>query len=461
MEIQDKIADELGEKIGKKIGFGDFGEVFLLESGKVLKLTYDDDEVIIAKKLVKNKNLFKNILNYYNVGEIETNIKSEYKYFILMDYVKTLSQIEKSVINYAYKPILQFCTSFYQSVFHPEFIDSILDKFSIRKIKDNYLERQYTKSEIDQMKQIAIDFIPYVKEIAKDLKLHHINQCDFHGGNLGWNEDHTKMIIYDITKRYNPNHTPKVTNLKKYAVYEWVKVPTSVINIRIYQIADELGEEIEGYLGGQVYGYAFKTKSGKVLKITSDENEANIALKLSKNKRWFKYIVNFYNVGKVSIKTPSKLEDDIYEWYILMDYVEDLTKEEEDAINCYMMPMQDNLDYYQEMMDKEEIMNHIEWMYSPDDSFDWNRAKKDNKDPEKIKQLARDFYPKVLNIAKELKRQGIKAADFHSGNVGWDKAHENLVFFDIGGEKSDFVTKYKFKEILTEKFITRFKKFNI
>ena len=60
-----------------------------------------------------------------------------------------------------------------------------------------------------------------------------------------------------------------------------------------------------------------------------------------------------------------------------------------------------------------------------------------------------------------LNRQGIRAADFHSGNVGWDKAHENLVFFDIGGDKMNYVSKYKFKETLTsEKFVTRFNKFN-
>jgi len=461
---EDKIAEELGEKIVKEIGSGDFGTVYLLESGKVLKFTSDTNEVIIAKKLTKNKNLFKYILNYYNVGEIESN-KSDEKYFILMDYIDTLSKMEKATINYVYKPLLQFSKSFYKSVFSPQLLDYVEDQFGIRKIKDKYLLRVYSEAEIKEMKKMAIDFIPHIQNIAKDLKLHNIGQCDFHGGNLGWNEDHTKMIIFDITTptKFGLDKVlltePK---LKKYAVYEYVNTPPTILNKRIHEIAEELGEEILGFLGGEVYGYAFKTKSGKVLKITSDSNEANLALKLSKNKRWFRYLVNFYNVGKINpIKRSPGLDVNIYEWYILMDYVEDLTKDEEDAIDCYMMPMQDNLDYYKEMLDKEEIMNHIDWMYSPDDSFDWNRIKTKGRDPEKIKQIAKDLYPKVLNIAKELNRQGIKAADFHSGNVGWDKAHENLVFFDIGGEKMNYVSKYKFKETLTsEKFVSRFNKFN-
>ena len=456
-----KIAEELGEKIIKILGSGDFGTAFLLESGRVLKLTFDLNEIDIAKKLSNNRNWFKYVMNYYNVGELKD--VPDYKYFLLMDYVNPLSELEKATINHVYKPLLQFSKSFYKSIFSPQLLDYVLDQFSIKKIKDNYLLNLYTQSQIDKMKELAIDFIPHIQNIAKDLKLHHIEQCDFHAGNLGWNEDQSKLIIFDITRPYKPHMSFQPTpKLKKYTLYEYVKTPPPILNNRTYEIAEELGEEIEGYLGGEIYGYAFKTKSGKVLKITSDPNEANLALKLSKNKRWFRYLVNFYNVGKINpIKKVKYLDVNMYEWFILMDYVYDLTKEEKDAVDCYMMPIHFELNYYKDMLDKEEIMKHIDWMYR-DDSVDWNRAKKDNRDPEKIKQLAIDFYPKILNIVKELNRQGIIAPDFHSGNVGWDKSHENLVFFDIGGDKMNYVSKYKFKETFTtEKFITRFNMFNI
>jgi hypothetical protein len=472
IKLEDKIADELGEKVIKEIGYGDFGEVFLLESGKVLKLTSDRNEITIAKKLVKNKNLFKNILNYYNVGEIDSHInlpprhpQADYKYFILMDYINPLSKLEKAAITYAYKPLLQFSKSFYQSVFHPNFIDSILYRFNIVKIKDNLLTKIYTEEEIKQMKQIAIDFIPYVKEIAKDLKLHHIEQCDFHGGNLGWNDDHTKLILFDITTptKYGLDVLMMLDlKLKKYPIFELKQSPDLIINSRIKEIAEELGENIDNYLSSGNYGFAFKTKSGKVLKITSDENEVNIAYKLSKYKNWMKCIVNYYNVGKIKSDNKSnrsELDISIYEWYILMDYIEPLTREEQEAIDCYQMSMHYEKNYYNNILNKEEVFDNIEFMYEDPDSYQNVIANRDSLNVEDIKKIAKDFYPKILNIAKELKKHGVKDVDFHSGNIGWDKDHENLILYDLGGSV-ELNTKQKFKEIFTtEKFITRFKRF--
>ena len=93
-----KIAEELGEKIIKILGSGDFGTAFLLESGRVLKLTFDLNEIDIAKKLSNNRNWFKYVMNYYNVGELKD--VPDYKYFLLMDYVNPLSELEKATINH-------------------------------------------------------------------------------------------------------------------------------------------------------------------------------------------------------------------------------------------------------------------------------------------------------------------------------------------------------------------------
>lgn len=145
-----------------------------------------------------------------------------------------------------------------------------------------------------------------------------------------------------------------------------------------------------------------------------------------------------------------------------MDYVEPLTEEEQDAVHCYMSTLQNNRNFYDDISKKDEIIEDIEYIYKPG-SFNYNRAKAHNRDPERIKQIAIDIYPKILKIAKELKLQHILYADFHEGNVGWDKDHENLIFYDLGGE-SDYPqhSKNKFKEISTsENFITRFNKFNL
>jgi hypothetical protein len=447
----EKISEELGEKIIKQIGSGDFGWVFLLESGRVLKITSDVNEIIIAKKLVKNKNLFKYILNYYNVGEIEDEL-----YFILMDYIQPVNEWEKKVINFAFKKLLQFSKSFYNSVFSNDFIFLIKDRF-VKKEKNLFFLGKYNNSEIKEMKEFALSLIPQIRNIAKELKLHSIKQCDFHGGNLGWNEDH-ELVLFDITKPKDPYgiSIPK-PKLKKYALYEYRETPPDVVDVRIEEIADHLGEEIVEYLGGGVFGYAYKTKSGKVIKITSDETEADLAYKLTKRKSWMKSIINFYNVGRMKAKNsdPSKL--DTYNWYILMDYVETPDKDEKDAIECYINAMKNNPNYYKDLLDREEILDHINFMYG-EESYLYNKAKIDGRDPNKIKQIAIELYPKVLKMAKELKLHGVKETDFHSDNVGWDVKHENLVIYDIGNiQKSTKPKSGKFKELITtEKFITKF-----
>jgi len=450
-----KVAEELGEKIVKELGSGDFGTAFLLESGKVLKLTFDTNEVNMAKKLTKNKNLFNNIMNYYNVGELET--ESSYKYFILMDYVEPLSELEKNVI-YTYKELLQFSHSFYKSVFSPQLMDYVESQFKPGRNMYTRILIKYGKSKVQELKQMAIDFIPQIKAIAKDLKLHHIEQCDFHGGNLGWNKDHIKLIIFDITKPFYPYDTKKQKpKVKFYPVLEYIS--QNLINVRIKEIAEDLGEEIDSFLGSGAYGYAFKTKSNKVLKITSDNYEANIAYKLAKNKNWIKCIVNYYNVGKIKPNEIINGRDiNIYEWYILMDYTEPLAKEEEDAIDCYMKPMQYTQNYYKNILDKNDILDHIDFMYNPE-SHDYKRALSNGRDPEKIKQIAIDIYPKIVKIAKELKKHNIHETDFHCNNIGWDKDHENLILYDIGGILNHNYNA-KFKEIVTtEKLITKFKNF--
>jgi hypothetical protein len=175
-----------------------------------------------------------------------------------------------------------------------------------------------------------------------------------------------------------------------------------------------------------------------------------------------KCIVNYYNVGKIKSDNKSnrsELDISIYEWYILMDYIEPLTIEEQRAIDCYLKPMHFEKNYYNNILNKEEVFDNIEFMYEDPDSYQNVIANRDNLNVENIKNIAKDFYPKILNIAKELKKHNVKDVDFHGGNVGWDKDHENLILYDLGGS-IELNTKQKFKEIFTtEKFITRFKRF--
>lgn len=177
------------------------------------------------------------------------------------------------------------------------------------------------------------------------------------------------------------------------------------------RIANELGEEIYKYLGGGAFGVAYSTKSGKVIKLTSDKSEFLLAYRLVKNKKWMKCLINFYNVGKIFEKSQIK---DPYIYYILMDQVLPLSDIEKLAISSYYSVMNSD-NHYEKLNDLESIIEKI-----PIRGMGLQ-----------IREKVRELYPYVRNISTELKKHKIGGTDFHSGNVGWDKTKQNLVLFDI------------------------------
>jgi hypothetical protein len=144
-----------------------------------------------------------------------------------------------------------------------------------------------------------------------------------------------------------------------------------------------------------------------------------------------------------------------------MDYLNGLNEKEQEAVDAYMGLIQYKPDFYSNIMDKSEVMDHLNFIF--DESGDKDRIASKGIDPIEVKKIAIDFYPKIVNIIKDLKKHGVKETDFHSDNVGWDRNYKNLVLFDIGGNlKTNWVNfinaKFKIKST-TEKLITRFKAF--
>lgn len=175
------------------------------------------------------------------------------------------------------------------------------------------------------------------------------------------------------------------------------------------KVAKELGEKILKPLNAGSFGKAYETNSGKVLKITSDEEEFHIAQKLSRNKNWMKCLINYYNVGELIS------QDYNYKWYILMDKVLPLTPLEKLTINHYYMDIiQYNKNYWEDINNEKKI-------------------KKIRNSDTNERKMANKLYPYIVKICKELKLHKIKETDFHSENMGWDKNFENLVLFDLGG----------------------------
>lgn len=94
------------------------------------------------------------------------------------------------------------------------------------------------------------------------------------------------------------------------------------------KVANEMGEELVekkgdvsgSYVGSGSFGSAFKTKSGKILKLTVDKMEAYRSWKLSK-KPTTMYLMNYYDVRFIQDKEDIKFA-------ILMDAVKPLKTKE-------------------------------------------------------------------------------------------------------------------------------------
>jgi hypothetical protein len=198
------------------------------------------------------------------------------------------------------------------------------------------------------------------------------------------------------------------------------------------KIAFELGEEIVDYLGAGAWGKAFSTKSGKVLKLTSDSTEFIRAFTLSRTKYRTKYLINYYNVGKVeSIITNLDFAGDGTgkgQYYILMDQVFPVSDREKRILSS----IGDDLIYSVKNNNIISLKQFVSFVHGLD------------------KKVAEKLYPHIINIAKELKKHHITFYDFHGGNVGWDKDRTKLVFFDIGGYTEKVNYERNNKKILIE-----------
>lgn len=196
-DIASKIANELGEQIDIELGSGAYGTAFSTKSGKVLKLTTDDSEYRRGYLLARNKNRTKHIVNYYNVGVIDTihNFDLPFDYYLLMDQVIPLSPLERRIVSH-FRIITMVDSIVDDELFKSESLDIKDIKNSILfDIKPIYPD---CEDKIDEM-------IPKIIDIAKELKLHKIIYPDFHAGNVGWDKDKKNLIFYDIgglTKGY-------------------------------------------------------------------------------------------------------------------------------------------------------------------------------------------------------------------------------------------------------------------
>jgi hypothetical protein len=184
------------------------------------------------------------------------------------------------------------------------------------------------------------------------------------------------------------------------------------------QISFKMGEIIENLIGYGDYGYAYKLKSNKVLKITSDKNEYEIANYL-KNKNTI-YLINIYDVRD--------LKNGLFS--IIEDYAQPLNKIEESFLKHFLIRIQ--------WIERNIRIENIDEIKIKEIITEWNKFTNQILNDNEIKNIIND----LINIQKEAMKYNINCVDLKSNNIGWCtyRIGKHLVFFDIGsgGEK-----KYK------------------
>lgn len=184
--VAKKILAHFGEKYGRFLGSGSYGWAFKAQADKVLKIGYDDQEFNAIRKLYKTRTVRPGIMNYYNVGIFKISDKFNKEeswdngYFALMDYVLTLTKIENRLFSILY--------SSYRSDFIP-IEKQLINPVWVRERLIEFHHLEY----LDE----ANKFIPFILEFIKNLKKSNLKSFDIHGGNMGWNEDLSRLIHFD------------------------------------------------------------------------------------------------------------------------------------------------------------------------------------------------------------------------------------------------------------------------
>lgn len=214
--VADLASRKLGEQIVNFIGSGSFGYTFLLKSGRVLKITKDKNEINLIYNLVKSSNIPKSLMTYYNVGHIKD---TEY-FYILMDKIEPLSDNEKNCI-YLFTRKIQYNTNYYNDLMDPNFENEIKMRSKNEEEYNTYMR-----------------LLPHIKNIVKDLKKYKIPETDFHSGNLGWNKDYTKLIMFDLGGYIDTKLKDKFSRVKSEALEK--KVITKFSDFQMFEsIRDE------------------------------------------------------------------------------------------------------------------------------------------------------------------------------------------------------------------------------
>lgn len=207
-------------------------------------------------------------------------------------------------------------------------------------------------------------------------------------------------------------------------------------DILVNYIAQQLGEKYVGkikMLGSGAFGTAFELESGKILKLTGDWEEADIANFISTRKYLFKNIINYYDVYKLIIDGDSNYHNT---FVLTMDKLEPINKVfPESKISRFHLNRFFNEAQIFIANDRETFTEkHFTGEITLEDFLnEWKRYTECELVP-KVENFIREVWSDFKNMKKELNSIGVFWTDLHIDNVGFNPKSNKIVHFDLSGE---------------------------
>jgi len=198
MEFARKIAKKINRDFINYIDTGSYGSAYRIDGYKVMKITTDEREAFTANRLIgKDTN---NIVEHYEVYQLECSDIEKPTYVIIMEFLITLDEYSKNIRDFF---------DYFSANYNFEDFFKYND-FSTQSIK--YFKNKYFKECDNCILDNQVDEnVEKLKKIAIDTKRHNIYPVDVHSGNLGFRIVGADLIYFDV----GVNDNFSKVNLKK------------------------------------------------------------------------------------------------------------------------------------------------------------------------------------------------------------------------------------------------------
>ena len=191
--------------------------------------------------------------------------------------------------------------------------------------------------------------------------------------------------------------------------------PLQALELQIEDIAADVGESVGRRLGAAANGIAYKTKSGKVLKITGDDQEVASAIRLrNRYSRPLHHVATAYGAHRLEgFKYTNRHRQliEIKDYFLLVLPFVNVVSEEEGR---YWDEIQ--FEFFDRSLSNEQVLNYAKRIFSPTQL-------------EIMIPFLNRVLPQRASILKDFDRAGIKSVEAHGGNIGFDD-HGRFVHYD-------------------------------